>query len=203
MVSEGLDKEGIAEAPRSANGLSSRETEIVAQAARGATDKEIADTIGLTVATLRTYWNRIRDKLGAVNRTHAIALASIERPTDEIDLRGRLVAALCRDRVASWIWQGRPRHALLDGQAETFFALPPSRGPIAAERLLSHVWTPDRARFERFLTQAFDLRPLTPIELRVGQPGDYRHLIRTVNVACQTSPDATVLLASTTIHVFS
>lgn len=190
-------------AVRSATELSNREREIVARAARGATDKEIADDLDLTVATLRTYWMRVRDKLGAVNRTHAIALSSIDQPAPEADLRSRLIETLSRERIASWIFQGRPRHVLLDTHAERLFDLPACGRALPVERLLAHVWTPDRARFERFLGQAFDLRPMTPIELRVGTPGDYRHLIRTVNLAHQASPDTTVLLASTTIHTFA
>ena len=203
MVSDSLGKNGSVRAKRTTTDLSPREQEIVLRAARGATDKEIADDLDLSVATLRTYWVRVREKLGAVNRTHAIALAALDRPAQTGSVRTRLIEALCQDRVAQWIWRGTPRHALLDSTAERLFDLPNGDRPVDSERLLSHVWTPDRPRFERFLSQSFDLRPMTPIELRVGQPGDYRHLIRTVNLVCQSLPDMTVLLASTTIHVFS
>ena len=70
------------------------------------------------------------------------------------------------------------------------------------DRLLTHVWAPDRVRFERFLVQSHDLRAMTPIELRVGVPGDYRTLIRTVNLASDAAAEPSLLLASTTIHVF-
>ena len=203
MISDSMSKDGAARSKRTTTDLSPREQEIVVRAAQGATDKEIADSLDLSVATLRTYWGRVREKLGAVNRTHAIALAALDRPTQSGDVRTRLIDALCVDRVAQWVWQGRLRHALLDATAERLFDFPTGERPVDTERLLSHVWAPDRSRFERFLSQSFDLRPMTPIELRVGQPGDYRHLIRTVNLACQSSPDTTVLLASTTIHVFS
>ena len=205
MVSENLSRDGQEPSvpARQSTDLSPREREIVARAARGATDKEIADDLGLTVATLRTYWTRVRDKLGAVNRTHAIALSAVERPGHAVDARGRIVEALCRDRVANWVWQSRSRHVLLDAHAEGLFGLPATNRPTPLDRLLAHVWSPDRARFERFLSQALDLRPMTPIELRVGLPGEYRNLVRTINLACQSSPDVTVLLASTTIHVFA
>ena len=198
-----MPKNGIVTGRPMRTDLSPREVEIVARAARGATDKEIAKDLDLSIATLRTYWVRVREKLGAVNRTHAISLASLDRPTDSEDVRKRLVDNLSHDRVSTWVWQGRHRHALLDALTECLFDLPASDRPVDAERLLGHVWSPDRLRFERFLSQAFDLRPMTPIEIRAGQPGDYRHLIRTVNLASQSSPDMTVLLASTTIHVFA
>ena len=183
--------------------LSPREQEIVVRAAQGATDKEIADDLELSVATLRTYWVRVREKLGAVNRTHAIALASLDRPAEEGNVRTRLIESLCQDRVSHWVWQGRSRRALLDPLTERLFDLSTADHSVDADRMLSHVWAPDRLRFERYLSQGFDLRPMTPIEMRVGQPGDYRHLIRTVNLACHSSSDSTILLASTTIHVFS
>src|ERR1044072_8712318 len=55
--------------------LSSRELEIVMEAAAGLTDKEIAKRLDLSIASVRTYWERLRLKLDATNRGHAIALA--------------------------------------------------------------------------------------------------------------------------------
>ena len=182
--------------------LSTREREIVVRAATGATDKEIADHLDISVATLRTYWIRVRDKLGAVNRTHAIALANLDKPAPTTDVRGRLVDAISRDRLATWVWQARSRHVLLDDHARRLFGLGAGDGPLAIDRFLAHVWSPDRARFERYLSQASDLRAMTPIELRVGNPGDYRTLVRTVNLASANTPEPGVLLATTTIHVF-
>ena len=187
---------------RGAVELSPREKEIVIRAAGGATDKEIADGLDLSVATLRTYWIRVRDKLGAVNRTHAIALATLDRPP-ETDVRTRLIDAIARDRLSTWVWQSRTRQVLLDDHARRLFGLGPAEGPLPVDRLLAHVWSPDRTRFERFLVQAADLRPMTPIELRAGSPGDYRNLVRTVNLANANAPEPGVLLATTTIHVFA
>jgi PAS domain S-box-containing protein len=55
--------------------LSGRETEILLLALDGRTDKEIAAELHLTITTVRTYWDRLRAKLGAVNRAQAIAKA--------------------------------------------------------------------------------------------------------------------------------
>jgi PAS domain S-box-containing protein len=57
------------------NDLSGREREIVLEAAAGLTDKEIAKKLDLSVASVRTYWDRLRRKLEATNKGHAIALA--------------------------------------------------------------------------------------------------------------------------------
>jgi len=185
-------------------GLDARERRIVALARQGATDREIADDLDLSVAALRTCWLRVRGKLGAVNRTHAIALATHDAsPAETSNPRQRLVDALTRDRVATWVWQPRSRQALLDETGSRLFAFSVGDGLIPQDRLLAHIWTPDRARFERFLCQGPDLRPMTPIELRVGIPGEYHTLLRTVNVVSGPSPESTLLLASTTIHTFS
>lgn len=58
-----------------ASDLSTRELEIVLEAASGLTDKEIAKRLDLSMASVRTYWDRLRRKLDANNRSHAIALA--------------------------------------------------------------------------------------------------------------------------------
>src|SRR3982750_2429590 len=54
--------------------LSTREREIVLLAAGGLTDKEIARDLSLTIASVRTYWERLRRKLDASNKSHAVAL---------------------------------------------------------------------------------------------------------------------------------
>jgi PAS domain S-box-containing protein len=53
--------------------LSRREEEILQLAAQGFTDKEIASQIGVQMSTVRTYWDRIKIKLLATNRTEAVA----------------------------------------------------------------------------------------------------------------------------------
>lgn len=53
--------------------LSAQERNIIACAAEGLTDKETALNLGITVGTVRTYWERIRTKLKTVNRTHSVA----------------------------------------------------------------------------------------------------------------------------------
>jgi DNA-binding CsgD family transcriptional regulator len=54
--------------------LSAQERNIIACAADGLTDKETALSLGITVGTVRTYWERIRTKLKTTNRTHSVAV---------------------------------------------------------------------------------------------------------------------------------
>jgi len=55
--------------------LSQRETEIVRLAAEGYRDREIARELILAEYTVKDYMVKLRYKLGARNRTHAVALA--------------------------------------------------------------------------------------------------------------------------------
>lgn len=55
--------------------LSERERDVLFLAADGLTDKEIAQRLGIGAKTVRTYWDRVRSKLGASSRTQALAMA--------------------------------------------------------------------------------------------------------------------------------
>jgi len=55
-----------------ANSLSAREEEVIKLAAQGCCDKEIANTLGVQISTVRTYWERIRAKTASKSRTHAV-----------------------------------------------------------------------------------------------------------------------------------
>lgn len=57
--------------------LSPREAQSLTMAAHGLTDREIARRLGLMPRTVRVYLARARDKLGAVNTTHAVFLATL------------------------------------------------------------------------------------------------------------------------------
>lgn len=54
-------------------GLSTRERQLLQMAARGHTDQSIANTLGISLATVGTYWGRVRIKLGHANRTELVA----------------------------------------------------------------------------------------------------------------------------------
>lgn len=55
--------------------LSQREQQLIAMAGEGLTDTAIANRLGISEATVNTYWGRIRVKLGPHNRTELVALA--------------------------------------------------------------------------------------------------------------------------------
>lgn len=55
------------------NGLSTRERQLLQLAARGHTDQSISNTLGISLATVGTYWGRVRIKLGHANRTELVA----------------------------------------------------------------------------------------------------------------------------------
>jgi len=55
--------------------LSPRETQLLLLSADGHTDNAIAQKLGISVATVNSYWVRVRSKLGAQSRTEAVAMA--------------------------------------------------------------------------------------------------------------------------------
>ncbi len=55
------------------SGLSTRERQLLQLAARGHTDQSIANQLGISLATVGTYWGRVRIKLGPYNRTELVA----------------------------------------------------------------------------------------------------------------------------------
>jgi DNA-binding NarL/FixJ family response regulator len=56
------------------DGLSPRESEVLALLARGYLYKEVADTIGISLPTVKTYIRRICEKLRVHSRAQAVAL---------------------------------------------------------------------------------------------------------------------------------
>ncbi len=81
--------------------LSSREREIIKYACEGLTDKAIGAQLGLTDRTVSTYWERIRVKTGASNKTHCVALLLLKKcealESEVIQLR-RGLDAITRER---------------------------------------------------------------------------------------------------------
>lgn len=54
--------------------LSDREKSLIQLAAAGATDTAIAHKLGISEATVGTYWGRVRIKLGPYSRTELVAI---------------------------------------------------------------------------------------------------------------------------------
>ncbi|MFT4113890.1 response regulator [Silvibacterium sp.] len=55
--------------------LSAREVAVLQQASRGNSNKRIADVLRLSEHTIKTHFKNILQKLGAQDRTHAVAIA--------------------------------------------------------------------------------------------------------------------------------
>lgn len=66
---------GRAPHPSPASGLTGRELEVLRHVARGLTNQEIAQAVGLMPNTVKTYLQSAARKLGAANRTQAAVLA--------------------------------------------------------------------------------------------------------------------------------
>lgn len=55
--------------------LSEREQQLITLAAQGLTDTAIAHKLGISEPTVKSYWQRVRSKLGPHNRTELVARA--------------------------------------------------------------------------------------------------------------------------------
>jgi PAS domain S-box-containing protein len=71
--------------PFSRISLSDQESAVLRHAAEGMTDREIALKMSVSEKTIDTYWSRIRQKLNARNRTHAVAIAYRETYENRLD----------------------------------------------------------------------------------------------------------------------
>lgn len=54
--------------------LTNREREILTEMSYGFSSKEIAQKLGISIRTVQTYINTIHLKLGARNKSHAVAI---------------------------------------------------------------------------------------------------------------------------------
>ena len=66
------------QAPRGPSGLSARERELVTLVAQGCTDAQIADRLYISIRTVRSHLDRIRDKTGCRRRADLTRLALAE-----------------------------------------------------------------------------------------------------------------------------
>lgn len=62
--------------------LSQREQDILALTMTGLADKEIAANLGISIHTVRTYWDRIREKIGKSTRAEVISEMGHRLTTD-------------------------------------------------------------------------------------------------------------------------
>jgi PAS domain S-box-containing protein len=67
------------------DGLSPREHQLLSLAAQGFTDNAIAHKLGISLATVGTYWGRIRIKFGPLNRTELVAIYLREEAAEAVE----------------------------------------------------------------------------------------------------------------------
>lgn len=65
--------------------LSPREHQLLSLAAQGYTDNAISNKLGISLATVGTYWGRIRIKFGPLNRTELVAIYLREEAARTVD----------------------------------------------------------------------------------------------------------------------
>ena len=91
--------------------LSPRERSVVEGAVKGFTDEQIAQSLGISAATVNTYWGRIRAKLGSFSRTElatqylrhdmAARYASLEAEVESLRAREDAIqASVARSEAA-------------------------------------------------------------------------------------------------------
>jgi len=68
-----------------ADSLSERERQLVVLASKGLTDTAIAFKLGISLATVGTYWGRVRIKFGPLNRTELVAVFLQEQAATVVD----------------------------------------------------------------------------------------------------------------------
>jgi PAS domain S-box-containing protein len=84
--------------------LSPREQELLTLAAEGLTDQGIAHRLGISIATVGTYWGRVRVKLGPYNRTELVSLNlkfQAQRVIDQLQNENRRLVGELQERVHS------------------------------------------------------------------------------------------------------
>ena len=71
-----LESHGTPQVPEDSASLSPREVDCLTHAAQGHGDEDIASRLGISKHTARFHIENAINKLGATNRTHAVALAA-------------------------------------------------------------------------------------------------------------------------------
>jgi DNA-binding CsgD family transcriptional regulator len=85
-------------------GLSRQEEQVLILSISGLADKEVAKELGIALETVRTYWQRIRRKVGGQTRAELVARLVSETAQKEIDEKAseneRLVSEIARRKTA-------------------------------------------------------------------------------------------------------
>ena len=101
--------------------LSAREGQILGMAALGLVDKQISQDLGLSLNTLRTYWTRIRTKVGDFPRA---GLTAAYMGYTMAGLQPEESAALDFDLHEGWVYDPKTKLTLASDGVNDFFGLP-------------------------------------------------------------------------------
>lgn len=123
--------------------LSKREEQVLLLASQGCTDKEIALTLGISTATAKTHWNRIRLKSSVSTRTEAVAVylaeqANANRARSQAE-REQLSSQLAKtEEVVEDLRRDQAYYRFLFDQAPAPLLV---LGPAGAIEEVNHAWT--------------------------------------------------------------
>ena len=143
--------------------LSQREGEVLSLAAAGYLDKEICRELGISPNTLRTYWVRIRGKMGEVPRS-ALAVAYVQESTPRSVMEG--VDADWEVDLVQWVYRSLQPGSPVD-EAATLKDIP-------YDEVLAQIHPEDAANILRFYqelnsnqleTYTHNIRMITPLGL--------------------------------------
>jgi PAS domain S-box-containing protein len=147
--------------------LSERERTVLLLAADGLTDKEIANNLGLSLKTVHTYWDRMRQKFDASTRTQVFAkFLRIEVAPGSTTARFHRLFATWEEGV--WIVNATNGTIYANRRiAEMFGYTEPEFCALQVEEIFREAHAPDIGRFVR--DQGGGARTLqTPISTRDG-----------------------------------
>jgi PAS domain S-box-containing protein len=142
--------------------LSEREKEVLFLAGEGLTDKEIALRLSIGAKTVRTYWDRMRAKLGAASRTEVLAKA-LQSAHDQLAASEQRVRMFVQHMPIIFNALDEDMNVILaneECERVTFF----KNEEIIGQPLLSERHIPDPDERNRVLAQFAE------------QDGDYRDL---------------------------
>ncbi|RYG22474.1 LuxR family transcriptional regulator [bacterium] len=100
--------------------LSAREGQILSLAALGLADKQISQDLGLSLNTLRTYWTRIRTKVGDSSRA---GLTAAYIGYAMAGMQPEESAALDLDRHEGWVYDPRTKLTMASDRVNDFSGL--------------------------------------------------------------------------------
>lgn len=111
-----------------------REAQVLSLAAEGMTDRQISGELGISTATVDTYWRRIRAKFDATSRTEAVAKALNLKSAGTITL-----AQQENDRLITQMHEHLAFEAELQSRLDSEKILATERGD-QLQAVLEHLW---------------------------------------------------------------